>query len=135
MRRFMVLVLMSLTVGCAAGGYGPTEKSKLTPGMVTTKIEVGKTSQAQVMEIFGPPDLVTREKDIEMWGYDKISRELAYGSFGIVPFGFATPGGAVAGGLAHAGTGYQSQTVKTVFLLVYFKDRVVVDYKLSATKF
>ena len=33
--------------------------SALTPGMVVTNIQKGKTTQSEIMEIFGPPDMVT----------------------------------------------------------------------------
>lgn len=51
--------------------------SALTPGMIGKHIQKGKTTQAEIMEIFGPPDMVTRSGSGEMWGYDKVSREVA----------------------------------------------------------
>jgi hypothetical protein len=54
----------------------PTKGSNLTPGMISKNIVVKKTSQAEVMEIFGPPNMVTRTGNGEMWGYDKVSREV-----------------------------------------------------------
>ncbi len=51
--------------------------SALTPGMVVKHIQKGKTTQAEIMETFGPPDMVTRSGSGEMWGYDKVSREVA----------------------------------------------------------
>ena len=54
-----------------------TRASALTPGMIVKHIQKGKTNQAEVMEIFGPPDMVTRSGSGEMWGYDKVSREVA----------------------------------------------------------
>jgi len=122
--------------------HGPTQdsiqknESNLTPGMITTTIEEGKSTKKDVMEVFGPPDLITKEDGVEMWGYDKISRETAYGSFGIGVLGGGLPGGAgLVGGSVSAKQGYTSQTNKTVFLLIYFKNDKVVEYKLSTTKF
>ena len=56
--------------------------SALTPGMVIKNIQKGKTTQAEIMEIFGPPDMVTRSGSGEMWGYDKVSREVAEAATG-----------------------------------------------------
>jgi hypothetical protein len=56
--------------------------SALTPGMIGKNIQKGKTTQAEVMEIFGPPDMVTRSGSGEMWGYDKVSREVAESATG-----------------------------------------------------
>jgi outer membrane protein assembly factor BamE (lipoprotein component of BamABCDE complex) len=138
MYKLIFFISLLLLASCA---YGPSSdtisknESNLTPGMITTKIEKGKTSQSQVLEIFGPPDLVTKENDVEMWGYDRISRETAYGAFGIGVLAGGAPGGSLVGGIGTAKKGYTTQTTKTVFLLIYFKDNTVVEYKLSATKF
>ena len=56
--------------------------SALTPGMVVKHIQKGKTTQAEIMETFGPPDMVTRSGSGEMWGYDKVSREVAEAATG-----------------------------------------------------
>jgi len=52
--------------------------------------------------------------------------------------GGGVPGGAFVGGVAGAGgsSGQVQQSTTTIFLLVYFNEaNVVIDYKLSATKF
>jgi hypothetical protein len=64
--------------------------------MITIKLEPGESNEDQAMEVFGPPDLITKEDRIEMWGYDKISRESAYSIFGIA----VLEGGLVLGGLS-----------------------------------
>jgi hypothetical protein len=120
--------------------------------MATKNIIVGKTTQAEVMEIFGPPDMITKSGSGEMWGYDKVSRdvaEAAVGSGSGMSGGgaglFGGGGGGVLGGVLgtlRGGYGQTSQesrrteSTTTVFLLVYFNEKGVVrDYKLSATKF
>ncbi len=128
---FLFLVPLLITACTVPYDDLNTAPSSLTPGVVKTEIVTGETTQAEVLEVFGPPDLVTVDKGIELWGYDKISRETAYSSFGILAGGLAGP--AVAGGVVRGGK--TTQTTKTVFLLIYFKNDVVVDHKLSATKF
>ena len=88
--------------------------SALTPGMVKKYVEIGKTTQAEIMEIFGPPDMITKSGRGEMWGYDKVSREVAsaavgatsgVGAGGLGLLGGA--GGGVLGGvLGGVGGGY-----------------------------
>ena len=127
--------------------------SSLTPGMVKKHIEVGKTTQADILEIFGPPDMITKSGRGEMWGYDKVSREVASADVGErsgVSAGgglglLGGAGGGVLGGvLGGVGGGYgqssqqsrSTESTKTIFVLVYFDEKnVVTDYKLSATKF
>jgi hypothetical protein len=74
-----------------------TKASTLTPGMVGKSIQKGKTTQAEIMETFGPPDMVTRSGAGEMWGYDKVSREVAEAATG-ARTGAASASGAQMGG-------------------------------------
>jgi hypothetical protein len=151
MGKIMVLLLTVVIGACAMptppqqlqAGVQP-KASALTPGMVKTKLIAGKTTQAEVLELFGPPDLVTSLEKGEMWGYDKVSRELAEAATGIslgATSLFGGAGGGVLGGiLGGIGGGAQEsrrvESTTTVFLLVYFdKQGIVTDYKLSATKF
>ena len=133
--RCLVLPIAFVIICSCASGSPPNSISKnetnLTPGMITTTLKKGESTKAKVMEFFGPPDLVTHENNIEMWGYDKISRESASKGFGI---GIGGLGGGVIGGAGYK-QGQSSETTKTVFLLLYFKDDILIDYKLSVTRF
>ncbi len=71
------VVLVLFVMGCTGTrdnrfeGMGePEEKaSALTPGMTKLTIKKGQTKQAEVMEVFGPPDYVTTTSSGgEMWG-------------------------------------------------------------------
>ncbi len=141
----LFIFILALTTAACSNKYSaldqleqPEEtKSALTPGMTKKTIVKGKTTQAEVMEVFGPPDLVTTTSSGgEMWGYDRVSRDVTYNAFGIGGIGGAGVGGGIIGGGVAARTGSQTQTVRTMFLLIYFdkKDKVV-DYKISATRF
>ncbi len=138
MQIFLFILIILTIMGCATpySSDVPTRQSNLTAGMVSKQVIRGKTAQADIMEIFGPPDLVTMKNDYEMWGYDKISREAAYTAFGVGLGGGGAVGAGGLGGLAGLRTGYSTQSTRTLFLLIYFdKDHVVSDYKLSATRF
>lgn len=138
MLKFFFLLSVTHFVLSCASPYGDmsVKSSNLTPGMVKKQIVVGKTVQGEVMEVFGPPDLISKKNNYEMWGYDKISREAAYTAFGLGVGGGGAVGAGGLGGLAGLGTGYSTQSTKTIFLLIYFDEKnVVADYKLSATRF
>lgn len=115
----------------------PIEKqSSLTPGATKKTIVKGKTKQSEILEVFGPPDLITTTTSGEMWGYDRVSRETASSAFGIGVLGGGLHGAGFLGGVAGARSDSTTQTVKTLFLLIYFdKNETVADYKLSATRF
>lgn len=130
----------------------PTKASNLTPGMVTKNIVAKKTSQSEILEIFGPPDMITKSGAGEMWGYDRVSREVVEAAVGGTA-GASSGTGTVGGvGLFVAGVGSGSSaqqstqqssaqnqrtaTTTTLFLLVYFDEKGIVnDYRISATKF
>lgn len=141
MRKIMGMILPLVLIGCTHQPPSTdTRPSALTPGMAKKHIVVGQTSQSEVLEIFGPPDLVTKSGQGEMWGYDKVSREVAYSTFnlGAGVLGGGLPGGALVGGIVGGGVGggQVQQSTTTMFLLIYFNSaNVVIDYKLSATKF
>jgi len=139
------LFLMCLLIGCSGTQNRPFESigepeekpNALTPGMTKTIIKKGETKQAEVMQVFGPPDYVTSTASGGiMWGYDRVSREVASSSFSLGLLGGGLPGNALIGGVAGAKSSNISQTVRTIFLLVYFdKTDTVTDYKISATRF
>ena len=84
------------------------KQSALTPGMVKKHIEIKKTTQTEIIEIFGPPDMVTKSGSGEMWGYDKVSREVAEAAVGArvgARTGATSSLGAGGLGLAGAGAG------------------------------
>lgn len=76
--------------------------SALTPGMVVKHIQKGKTAQSEILEIFGPPDMITKSGPGEMWGYDKVSREVAETATG-ARMGASTGARTEAGGRIGAG--------------------------------
>ncbi len=126
--KIMVLIAISVFLcSCATTGRTPQEiakESALTPGMVGTYIKSGVTTQAEMMETFGPPNLVTHKKGCVVWTYDKISSESSAG------------GGFWSLLFAGSSSSHARRSSRSVMLVVYFdKDGVVKDYRLSATKF
>lgn len=101
-----------------------TTASAVTPGMAKKHIVPGKTTQTDVLEIFGPPNLVTHNDGRETWTYDKISQEVS------------SSGGYLTILLA----GYGSQRTRTssraTMLILYFDARErVIDYRLHSSAF
>jgi len=130
-KLLIIPVLMLLLIGCVTTGVN-TEPSKLTPGMAGKHIIKGETTQTEVLEIFGPPDLVTKRGTVETWAFDRISTEEAHVA-GILGGGGLIGAGAV-GGIVSGGK--RTATTKTIMLLVYFNEGgIVKDYSVTATKF
>jgi outer membrane protein assembly factor BamE (lipoprotein component of BamABCDE complex) len=127
MKRLVMVCLVMLmsvaSVGCATNQQ-TYQKSPLTPGMAKKYIVPGKTHQAEVLSIFGPPDIVTRRWGKEVWTYDKISHDVSSSS------GFLTIL------LAGYGSERRRSANRSMMLIIYFtKDDTVRDYDLHATKF
>jgi outer membrane protein assembly factor BamE (lipoprotein component of BamABCDE complex) len=126
---FALLAILGL--GCQSAG-----PSNITPGMAKSRIQPGVTSQAEVVEVFGPPNIVTRREGADMWVYDKVSSQTANNAFGLGAAwaGAGGSGGGIVGGAGGRATTTRSET--TVMLIVYFDPNdVVSDYKITQTKF
>ena len=120
----LAFLVLSLVAGVGCARQETASQSNLTPGMAKKYIYSGKTSETEVMEIFGPPDLVTHKNGKDVWTYDKISQEVTASN------GFLT---IILAGYSKS---RQTQSNRSVMLIVYFdKKEIVEDYKLSAAKF
>lgn len=68
---------LSIFFSCNSYKYGAsdtTQKSNLTFGVVKTKIIKGETSQTEILQIFGSPNLITKNKsNNEVWSYNKMA--------------------------------------------------------------
>lgn len=130
MKRFVTCVLLAgvmLISGCASSHgtrQGEAKESALTAGMTKKFIYPGKTTQTEVLEIFGPPDLVTRKGGKDVWTYDKISQDISTSG------GFVTI--LIAG---YSKGGSHSRNTSTMLIIYFDKNEVVEDYKLSVSKF
>ncbi|MGL5428249.1 MAG: hypothetical protein ACRDAS_10085, partial [Cetobacterium sp.] len=78
MKKIIFYILISLSfMGCSTikiNVVEQTQKSNLTMGMIKTKIIKGKTNQAEILQLFGSPNLMTKNRsDNEVWSYNKMS--------------------------------------------------------------
>jgi outer membrane protein assembly factor BamE (lipoprotein component of BamABCDE complex) len=123
--RFLVVAVLSGVValgGCAAYTQRslPPSDSNLTAGVVKREIVKGQTTQAEILELFGSPNLVTMNRDDdEVWNYNRMSYETSTGADG----GFA---------VFWSGTSAVSSTTTRSFdlVLVFDKNDVVKDYSV-----
>ena len=73
MRILLFLFLLPIMVSCS-GNTNPMKESNtnLTQGNVQLNLQVGKTSKAQVLEVFGAPNITTRDGEgREVWSYQR----------------------------------------------------------------
>lgn len=124
MKKIVYLfVLILLISGCA--NVQPVQKGNLTPGMAKTKIIKGQTSQNEILEVFGAPNIITKNKSgNEVWTYDKASVET----------GISDVYGTI---LIAGGTGSRSSTsARTFTLMIEFDDKnIVKDFSYRSSAF
>jgi hypothetical protein len=123
---YLLITTMALlfVAGCQPADdrtSGLATESNLTAGMAKSTIINGSTSQAEILEVFGPPDLVTHRDGIQIWTYDKIA------------YDYETTAGTVS--LFRSGKRSRSRSVSTMMILYFDKNDIVQDYRMSVVRF
>lgn len=115
----LTLITMIL-VGCAPRLQQSAQRSNLSAGTVKRDIVKGKTTQAEILELFGAPNLVTKNRDAhEVWNYNRMSASSVSGE---------DTGWAIFWGGTQA---VSSTTTNSFDLILIFDDAdVVLDYSL-----
>ena len=123
-RHATILAILAIAACQTTNPQHQAKKSALTQGMAKKYIYSGKTTQTEVLEIFGPPDLVSRKAGKEVWTYDKISQKVTSSG------GFLTI--LIAG---YSRSSYESRNRSTMLMIYFDTHEVVEDYKLSVSNF
>jgi len=129
-------VILLCTIGCSSDN--PVKRDPVTFGFAKKYLVKGQTSQAEVVQTFGAPNIITRSTSGgENWTYEKVALESSGKSGGIGVLGGGIIGGAglLGGGGSYGGYSEKGSS-KTVTLTIYFDDRdVVSDYSVMETHF
>jgi len=126
-----VIGLGTVFVGCATADKD--RNSNFTHGNVQRVLKKGVTTQQQVIEVFGAPNITTTDaENNEVWTYQKHSiggesLDAGGGVIGVVP-------GAVGVG-GTSGSAY-SQSSKTMTLIIKFNEKKIVkDFQSMYSSF
>lgn len=128
------VILVFVGLGCATKMMQP---SAVTPGMAKKKIIKGQTTQAEVVQIFGAPNLVTKmQNGGELWVYSNcasVRKAIGLGlGAGILGGGGSIGGGAGIGG-SFGSSVEQSRNIN--FMVKFDKNEVVIDYYFSQLQY
>lgn len=129
--------------------YSNNQKSNLTSGMVKKYVRVNKTTQTEIISVFGAPNIITRDKQgHEVWTYDRQSMAssaeiAAWNSGGSIAAGAGgiagktvIGGGAGFGGAAGKNSSASQVSSASFTLMISFDDNdLVKDYRMRATQF
>ncbi len=125
--------------GCAAPPQPVSERnSALTQGQVQMNLQVGQTTKAEVVEVFGAPNITTRDGDgREVWTYQRSARVSQSASRSGLWSILLTPGARGAGGIlgSSSSSGFESSS-RTITLIIKFDaSDVVADFRSRTADF
>lgn len=134
MKKLAILLPMISLVACmGTTPVGePMSKSNLTAGQVSMTLKKNITTQAEVVETFGAPNLVTQNADGEdVWTYQRnatVANATSNSSYATI---------ILLGGSSKS-SGFE-QSSRTMTLIIKFKDikgvKTVVDFSSRSTSF
>lgn len=123
----LICVSIPLVFGCATFPKEnvPNQRSNLTMGTVKKEVRKGVTTQAEIIQLFGSPNLVTKNRaNDEIWNYNKMSYQAMSGADG---------GSLIFWGGSRAMT---STTTKSFDLIITFDENdIVKDYSVISTSY
>jgi hypothetical protein len=160
-------LLCSLTLlcaGCMSGPPGSAPQTPVTPqaqavsappaqsgatalsyGSVTSRVVKGKTSQAELVDMFGGPNISTVDSEgLETWVYERSVSQTdaadrsqswqAAANLGVF-FGHGSAGAQAAGG-QNASASSTTSSFRSLTVIVKFNpDKTVKDYSVRASQF
>lgn len=133
--KLLTLALCSLLFVSCASNDKKEETNPFNPLTLKEKIVEGKTSQAEVLDAFGAPDITTEtESKEDVWTYAKTTTKKEGSSAGIGALAIFFPGPllGVGGDLEK----HEDETAtKSVSVTIRFnKKKIVKSYTISKTK-
>jgi hypothetical protein len=124
-----------MVVGCARGYMGET-RDPVSAGTAKLFLQRGVTTQAEVLEAFGGPNIVAGDADgNETWTYDRMSYVVSSKAGGVLGGAGGIVGSVPVGGLIWGSAAKGTSSSRTVTLFVYWKDRVLSDFKYRSSSF
>ena len=123
-RWILAVALAAAAAGCQTSRSDADTRGSLTAGMVKKSVIRGETTQTEVLEIFGPPDLLTHTAGAETWTYDKTT------------YDFETTSSYFTVVLAGAGKDTARSSSRSTMVIIYFDaNEVVRDFRLSVVRY
>ena len=122
---FCAATLVFLSIGCTSIPTPLDEQKKLTHGAVQMHLEKGVTTQNDVLQNFGAPNITTVDADgNEVWTYQKnatLSRSTESGAVFLI------------GGFGSSGFQRSSRTM--TLIIKFNSDKVVKDFNSMTSSF
>lgn len=140
-RTILALAAAAICSGAPVASYAADEPNTMTHGMVQMNLRVGQTTQFDVLETFGGPNVTSIDASgQEVWVYDRHATVTSDSSGGFnIGLGLAGGGDGVGGG-GLLGFGKKksksSSSSRTMMLIIKFNDqKVVSDFRSRSSSF
>lgn len=138
----LIFAAASLSLATSIVQAKPTDSpNMLTHGMAQMTLHIGTTTQLEVLETFGAPNITTLDASgQEVWVYDRQATVTSSGASGFSIGMLVGGGGGGAAGGAGLGFGKSkskaTQTQRTMTLVIKFDAaKRVVDFKSRSSSF
>lgn len=129
LRIFLVAVLLTSQMACTGIQPVTDRNSQLTQGNVQLNLKVGVTTKAEVLDVFGAPNVTTRDGEgKEVWTYQR-SAQVAQSSS---KEGYWTI--ILAGGVGRS-SGMESSSRMITLIIKFGSDDVVTDFNSRTSNF
>ena len=131
MIRYFIIGLFLITItGCITNPKPLTERnSQLTQGSVQLTLKVNETTKAEVLEVFGAPNITTRNSDkIEVWTYQRsaqVSQSSSQSGYWTI----------ILAGQSGDSSGLETSS-RMITLIIKFNDKdIVTDFNSRTSNF
>jgi hypothetical protein len=141
MIRTPLIAAMLAFVACPADAKPREAANTLTHGMVQMTLRVGQTTQMEVLDSFGAPNITTLDGEgREVWVYDRHATVTADSSSGFSIGMLVGAAGSDVGGGGGLGFGKRksrsSSSTRSMTLIIKFApDKRVIDFKSRTSSF
>lgn len=128
---FSVLSVIILITSCAATTLdtSETKNSPFTHGNVQLSIKKGITTQAEVLEKFGAPNIATLDgSGNEVWTYQKyatVAKSNVSGAYATV----------ILVGVSGSSSGFEQSSKTMTLILKFDENKKIIDFKSMSTNF
>jgi outer membrane protein assembly factor BamE (lipoprotein component of BamABCDE complex) len=129
MKELCLGLIILMLASCAAPTPVSDRNSDLTQGNVQMNLTVGETTKAQVLEVFGAPNVTTRDSSShEVWTYQRqaqVAQSSSRSSGWTVIFG----------GSSSSSSGFESSSRMMTLIIRFDENDVVSDFRSRASNF
>lgn len=125
------LAVMAVLAGCVQQPQQPVtqQDSALTQGSVQMNLQVGKTTKTEVLEVFGAPNITTRDGGgREVWTYQRAAQvaQSSSSSAGVT---------VIFAGASSRSSGFESSSRMMTLIIKFDDNDVVSDFRSRTSSF